>query len=184
MLRDIDIVKGCLNGDEKAFRMVYELFAPKMLPLCLRFFKSRDLAEDVLQESFITVFDKLYQFNESGPLESWIRKIVLHKCIHESKRENRLLSLTGIQVADDIEFNFDEQILDLNKEEIIELISELPYRCRLVFNLFAIEGFAHKEIAEELGISEGTSKSHLFDARAILKKRISESLLKKSNCVA
>jgi RNA polymerase sigma-70 factor (ECF subfamily) len=164
--------------------MIYELFAPKMLALCLRFFKSRDVAEDVLQESFIVVFDKLNQFNESGPLEAWIRKIVLHRCIHESKKESRYLSLSSVPLADNSDVVVQDEILELSKEELIEIIAELPHRCRLVFNLFALEGMPHKEIAGLLGISEGTSKSQLFDARVMLKKRIAESVLKKSHCVA
>lgn len=184
MQADLEIVKACLSGDEKAFRNFYERFAPKMLALCLRFFNSREVAEDVLQESFIVVFDKLFQYNETGSLEGWIRKIVLHKCIAVSKLSTNQLYLTEQSVSDHSE-SMEENELDLLSEvELISLISELPTKSKLVFNLYAIEGLRHKEIAELLGISEGTSKSHLHDARLNLRRRINESIIKKSNRVA
>jgi RNA polymerase sigma factor (sigma-70 family) len=183
-MKDLEIVKDCLKGEEKGFQAIYELFAPKMLSVCLRFFSSRDQAEDVLQDSFIIIFDKLAQYNQSGSLEGWIRKIVLNKCLLELKRQSRKLYLFE-DFQDVHNDEIDEAGIELlSQDEINVLISELPYKSKVVFNLYAIEGMKHKEIAELLGISEGTSKSQLFDARMSLKRRINELVLIKSNHVA
>jgi RNA polymerase sigma factor (sigma-70 family) len=149
-----------------------------MFAVCFRYAKSREEAEDVLQEGFVKVFENIGKFRKEGSLEGWIRKIMYHTAIQkfrERKEVDNAISLDGTnliltqQSSDDI-------LSNIQVKELLKLIQELPTRYQLVFNLYVFEGLKHREIAEQLGISEGTSKSNLSDARSILQKKIQNTL--------
>ena len=162
------LVKDCLKGDGVAQKQLYEHFAGAMLGICYRYTKSMVDAEDVLQEGFIMVFKNLYQFNFSGELGGWIRRIMVNTAINYLKKNSRyqteLLFTEGAlhPVSDD------DPEVSLNTKELAELIRQLPPGYQAIFNLHAIEGYSHVEIGKLLGIKEGTSRSQYARARSLL----------------
>lgn len=167
-----DIVKGCLCGNKKDQYLLYSHFSSKMFGVCLRYASSYEEAQDVLQEGFIKVFHNLSTYGGKGSLEGWVRRIMVNTSI-ERFRE-RVYHLPVEEVGENgagAHENDGLQSLGLN--EILSLIQTLPDQYRLVFNLFAIEGYNHKEIAEMLGISESTSRSNLSRARLLLQQKLS-----------
>lgn len=166
-----EILKGCLNNDRSSQKKLFDLYAPKMLAVCMRYIRNKEEAEDVLQESFIKVYKKLDTFKGNGSFEGWIRSIMVNTSLRHLENRKReidkteLTNYTPIPGINDIISKLDYQIL-------IKLVNELPDGYRLVFTLYAIEGFQHKEIAEKLGITVGTSKSQLARARDLLKKNV------------
>ena len=168
-----DLVEGCRKEDRNAQRKLYEHFHGKMLSICLRYAASREEAVEVLNSSFFKVFKNIHRFDgKKGNVEAWIRTIVTNTAIDryrkESKRPNTI----------DLDYAYKEShgsiaVEDLTAQEILKLVQDLPPAYRTVFNLFAIEGYSHKEIGERLGISEGTSKSNLAKARKKLQKALS-----------
>nr|WP_319399709.1 RNA polymerase sigma factor [uncultured Carboxylicivirga sp.] len=164
------IIKDCQNNKRRAQQQLYEMFAPKMLGVCMRYCKGRDEAEDCLQEGFIKVFSKIHLFGFKGSFEGWIRRIVVNTVIeHFRKKQPEVLVDEFPTITDEEE---DVYIPIVNQTELLAMIQELPPKYRLVFNMYAIEGFSHQEIAEEMGISIGTSKSNLSRARQWLKQQI------------
>lgn len=172
-----ELVKGCLSGVPAYQRALYKRYAAKMLTVCLRFAKRREEAEDILQEGFITVFDKLTQFKMQGSFEGWVRRIMVNKAIENYRKASKVFPVIDI---DDVEDNFitNENVTSaISSKELMEMIHELPPTYKMVFNLYAFEGMTHKEIAENLGIAEGTSKSNLSDARTLLKKKLARNTM-------
>lgn len=170
-----NLVKGCIAGDRAFQSKLYSLYAGKMLGVCLRYARNRQEAEEILNEGFFRVFTYLHKFREEGSLEGWMRKIMVNCALFKYKKNSKLyaITVTGdtmLDVADSTDI-----IAFLGKKELVSLIQSLPPACRLVFNLYVFEGYKHREIADLLNISEGTSKSNLFDARAILQKAINAS---------
>jgi len=165
------LIKACLKHDVQAQRRLYELFAAQMLPVCFRYAGSKPEAEDILQEGFIKVFQHLPRYKDTGPLEAWIRRIMVNTAIDYLRRNKRRQQ----------ELELNETILDPKWEDVLdqmeatflmELIQELPDGYRMVFNLYALEGYSHQEIAKQLGISEGTSRSQYTRARKHLQRLI------------
>jgi RNA polymerase sigma factor (sigma-70 family) len=172
-----ELVKGCLEGAPAYQRALYKRYAAKMLTVCLRFAKRREEAEDILQEGFITVFEKLKQFKMQGSFEGWVRRIMVNKAIENYRKASKVFPIIDIE---DVEDNFvtNESISsNIAAKELMEMIHELPPTYKMVFNLYAFEGMTHKEIADNLGIAEGTSKSNLSDARTLLKKKVARSMM-------
>ncbi len=169
---DSEIIKDCLKGNATAQRLLYKQFAPKMLLVCLRYFRSREEAEDVLQEGFIIVFEKLNQFRGDGPFEAWVRKIMVNKSVEQLRKSSFMHPTVDFEEADYDFISAEEILSGIASKVLLSMIQELPPACRMVFNMYVFEGMKHKEIAEQLSVSENTSKSNLFDARAILKKKI------------
>jgi RNA polymerase sigma-70 factor (ECF subfamily) len=165
-----DIIKGCIEGDRIAQEQLYNMFAPKMYGVCLRYSQCAEEAQDALQDGFIKVFDKIYQYKNIGSLEGWIRRVMVNTSL-ESYRKRRNVQLT-FQIPDIQEEEAESRDLGLSEKDLIGLIQGLPDKYRMVFNLYVFEEMTHKEIANELKISEGTSKSDLSRARAILQKKI------------
>lgn len=174
---DNEILNGCLAGEREAFRLLYDKYAAIMLGLCRRYARNSSDAEDILQEGFIKVFDNLNQFKNRGSFEGWIKKIMINTALSYYRTKSPLHNYAEIEKIK--EHPKEEYIaLDsLETEELMNMIGSLPIGCKTVFNMYAIDGYTHKEIAEELGISEGTSKSQLFDARKLLKVMIGKSLI-------
>ncbi len=170
---DETLVKYCLKGDPKAQRVLFDKFAPKMLSVCLRYAKNKEQAEDVLQDSFVKVFSKLKLY-KGGSLEGWIRKIMVNTSLDLIRKEKKYQDNV---VIDNVEFKLEKNsyILEtIHADDLLKLIQEMPIGYKTVFNLFAIEGYSHKEIAAELSISENTSKSQYSRAKIYLQQKLKE----------
>jgi len=143
-----------------------------MLSVCLRYMKNTEKAEDALQDGFIKVFVNLLNYNNSGVLEGWIRRIIVNTCLDELKKNKKLLLNVSVE---EVEYRLESHDFvqeQMMADDLMKLIQNMPEGYRVVFNMFAIEGYAHQEIATQLGISESTSKSQYLRARAYLKNRI------------
>lgn len=171
-MTDQELVQACMRKDPKAQRALYDQFAGKMMGVCLRYAKDQSDAQDVLQEGFIKVFEKLEQYSGKGSLGGWIRMIMINTALIKIRKEKKFSHHE--ELSDAAEFTqADYGVLDtLAAEEIMKLIQKLPDGYRTVFNLYAIEGYSHKEIGEMLGVSESTSKTQFFKAKNHLKKAI------------
>lgn len=171
---DSALVKKCLKGDTRAQRALFEKFAPKMLGVCMRYAKNTEQAEDVLQDGFVKVFTKLSNYSGNGSLEGWIRRIIVNTALDEIRRNVKFQSNVNV---DDVDYKLelDSHIVEgLAAEDLMKVVNDLPDGYRIVFNMFAIEGYSHKEIAVQLNISENTSKSQYSRARAYLKNKLEE----------
>ncbi len=170
------LIKACLEEDRNAQRNLYELFAPKMFGVCLRYAKNREEAEDIMQEGFVQVFKSLQNFKFSGSFEGWIRKIMVYGAIAKYRGKSKLHSVLNIETENIIACGNEEILSRLGKKELLQMVQDLPPAYRMVFNLYVFEGLKHREIAEQLDISEGTSKSNLHDAKLILQRAVSNSM--------
>lgn len=162
----------CKKGDRKAQKALFDSLSGKMLAVCMRYCGDRSLAEDLLQEGFITLFSKLDTFKGEGSFEGWARRIFVNTALMELRRRDALKMSDDIDMARGVEAPTSTQLQDIGYSELMKLVMDLPDGFRTVFNMFVIEGYSHKEIAEELGISEVTSRSQLNRARAWLQSRI------------
>ena len=171
MLSEDEIVKGCKKQKAEAQQSLYDRYSGKMYVLCLRYAKHKAEAEDILQEGFIKVFENIKSFRGDGSFEGWIRRIMVHTAIkyyHKASRKNEAI---GWEKLPDSPLK-PEVYGQLDADQILELIQELPEGYRQVFNLYALEGYKHKEIANMLEIGESTSRSQLTKARSLLQKMI------------
>jgi RNA polymerase sigma factor (sigma-70 family) len=165
------IIKGCVAGKNSSREKLYKLYSGKMWAVCLRYARDHDQAKDILQDGFVKVFEKISQFEGRGHFEGWLRRIMVNTALAEY-RKFRYLSFEANSPIPENDESDDNVECDISVQELMEIIKELPPQYKMVFNLYAIEGYSHKEIAESLNISEGTSKSNLSRARDILKKKI------------
>ena len=170
------LIQGCLKGDRQCQNGLYDFFASKMFIICLRYAKNREEAEEVLQEVFLKVFDHIHQFKFAGSFEGWMRKIMVNCALQKYRNKTNLHPVISIEVAPIENMGNEDIISKLGTKELLKMVQQLPPAYRLVFNLYVFEGLKHREIAAHLGISEGTSKSNLSDARAILQKTVANSL--------
>ena len=173
-MEDKALVENCIKGDPKAQRMLFDKFASKMLGVCMRYTKNTEQAEDVLQDGFVKVFTKLDHFKGGGSLEGWIRRIMVNTALDEIRRNVKFQKNVAV---DDVDYKLDTNayiIEGLQSEDLLKLINDMPDGYKVVFNMFAIEGYSHKEIANQLGVSENTSKSQYSRARAYLKTKLEE----------
>jgi RNA polymerase sigma factor (sigma-70 family) len=168
---DKNLLDGCRRHDKHAQRFLYEHFAPRMLALCNRYVKDRMEAEDLMVVAFTKVLDRIRQYKGEGSFEGWIRRIMVNEALSFLRRNKSMYLETDIEAADR-EPDYENLESTLEAEDLMKLISELPPGYRIVFNLYAIDGFSHQEIATQLGITENTSKSQLSRARAQLQKRL------------
>ena len=168
------IISDCIAGSRKAQAKLYHQFAPKMFGVCLRYAKDATEAEDNLQEGFIKVFTNLKSFRHDGSLEGWIRRIMVNVSLEKIRKNHVMYPVEDVTVYVSINFS-DDVIAKMSAEDLLNMIRELPPRYQLVFNLYVIEGMSHQEIAREMSINEGTSKSNLARARDILKKKVNEN---------
>jgi len=168
---DHDLIEGCILGNPVMQKNLYDKYAPKMYGICLRYAANSEDAKDILQDGFVKVFINLSKFKAMGSFEGWMRRIFVNTAIELYRKKNQLYAISENQ-EENIP-NQDISALDeLEAEDIIRLISELPNGYRTVFNLFAVEGYSHKEIATMMKISEGTSKSQYARAKAWLQEKI------------
>ena len=170
------LIKGCIKQQADAQKYLYNCYAPTLYGICLRYTKNVHDAEDLLQEAFIKIFNNLDKFKFNGSFEGWLKRLTINMAInnyHNKKKE------TCEPVNDDYEhYSHNEIIEKMNAEQILQSINKLPEGYRMVLNLYAIDGYSHKEISDMLGISEGTSKSQLSRAKASLL-----SIITKENAV-
>jgi len=172
-----ELIQNCIQGKRIAQNQLYEHFASKMFTVCLRYSNSREEAKDLLQEGFIKVFDCLHQFKYEGSFEGWMKKVMVNNALQKIRAKSHLHAIVPIEDVLQTETVSQQEILSrLGTKELLQLIQELPTVYRLVFNLYVFEGMKHKEIGKLLGISEGTSKSNLHDARLLLQKKLKETL--------
>ena len=167
------IVKGCINGDPEARRVLYEKYSAQMYSVCKRYTKNIDDANDIFQESFYLIYKNISQLRNVEALSGWIKKIFINTAIENSNRIKRFYEVSGpYNKSKEAEYDWNYAISKISTDELTKLIQSLPTGCLTVFNMYVIDGFAHKEIAAKLNISVGTSKSQLHDARKLLKIKI------------
>jgi RNA polymerase sigma factor (sigma-70 family) len=173
MQTEKQLIEDCIKENRAAQKALYDRYCRKMMVVCLRYAKSTQEAEDVLQEGFIKVFANLTSFRGDARLDTWITRIMINTALNAQRQKLYLIPMVDV---DGIDLREDEQISlsGFHLNELITVVQSLPDGCRLVFNLFAIEGYSHKEIGEMLSISEGTSKSQYNRAKSLLKIRLSQ----------
>ena len=183
------LIEQCRKKNRHAQRILFDTHYKKMMPICLRYLKSEEDALEVINNAFLKVFNKISQYKSEGSLESWIKRIVINSTIdfvrsNKSYKDNFIhtneFDLYG-EPREELELDEEfDPILDFSKEELFEMVAKLPQATRVVFNLFVIDDFSHKQICEKLSISEGTSKWHLSNARKLLKEKLNQALVIKS----
>lgn len=166
-----ELIKQCANNDRKAQKEIYQLFAGKLFSICLKYSKNKQEAQDNFQDGFIVIFDKIGQFNFKGSFEGWLKRVMVNTVLLKYRKKN-VLNIVTEDIPDEVIVDVDDDEISL--DFLLNLINELPDRYRMVFNLYALDGYSHKEISEMLLIAEGTSKSNLARARAILKQKIED----------
>jgi len=164
------LLHECKKNNTQAQEQLYKLLAPKLFAVSLKYSRSYEEAQDNLQESFLIIFDKLKQFNGDGSFEGWAKRLVVNYVLQQYRKQVSFLELVSDKIAEVEEVEIDDE--SVNMEFLLKIIQELPDRYRLVFNLYVVDGYSHKEIAEMLEISDGTSKSNLARAKMILKEKI------------
>ena len=169
------MLQGCIDNVAAAQEALYLRFSPRMLGVCYRFARSREDAEDMMQEGFIKVFSQIHQFRNQGALEGWIRRIIVHTCINVLKKNKKFTDSVDLFHASSIFLNESNIPSILQAKQVVECIRLLPVGYKTVLNLYAIEGYSHKEIASILDIEESTSRSQYTRAKSMLE----EVLLKK-----
>jgi RNA polymerase sigma-70 factor (ECF subfamily) len=171
MITESDLIEGCKRGDRKMQHELYLRFAPKMFGVCLRYAGNTEEAEDILQEGFIKVFNKIGSYRGEGSFEGWIRRIFVNTAIEHFRKKTYLQPITEHEEST-VEGKYLSVLDNLAEKDIIKLVQQLSPGYRTVFNMYVIEGYTHKQIAEALGISEGTSKSQLSRAKQILQELV------------
>lgn len=172
---DIVLIKGCLENDREMQEKLYRKYASSMYQVCLAYSKDKSSAQDILQDSFVKVFRNLEKFNEKGSLEGWIRRIVTNTSIDFYRKQignKRMIPFE--EVRQKVNIKGSEATESIQYQDIYKQVRRLPEGARMIFNLFAIEGYTHREIADKLDITEGTSKSQVNRARKLLNNWLSE----------
>lgn len=168
-----NIIEGCRRKDKEAQRLLYEMFSASMFGVCLRYAGSQDDAQDILHEGFLKIFEKIAQFESRGSFEGWIRRIMVNTALEKFRSKQKSVDLNEEITEGEAGAGF-EMDDSITVKELLHMISELTPQYKMVFNLYAIEGYSHKEISKMLDISEGTSKSNLSRARSILQEKVKE----------
>lgn len=165
-------MKGCIKGDSNARRELYERYAAQMLSVCYRYAHNSEDAKDIFQQAFYLVYKNIDQLKDHKALSGWIKRIFVNTALQYYKKNHMMFALQDFSSNELDLLDTMDPLSKMAEKELIELIQALPGGCREVFNLYVVDGYSHKEIAERLNISVGTSKSQLFDARRLLKKAI------------
>jgi len=168
-----EIILGCINRDKLSEDLLYAHFAPIAYAICLRYASNTDDAKDIFQEAFVKVYLQIKNYNKQGSFDGWVKRIFVNTAIDYCRKNKNIHFTAFTEQYEDKTINEDvQQHIDIPKEKLLQLIRNLPDGYRLVFNLYAMEKYSHKQIAETLHIEEGTSKSQLFKARKMLQKEI------------
>ncbi len=168
------LIEACKNNDASAQKLLYETFARKMMSVCLRYADSREMAEDFLQEGFIKVFSSIQSYNYEGSFEGWMRRVFVNTALESLRKNDLLRNGIGLDSLDPQQEADYSAVDKISADELMELIAQLPSGFRTVFNMFAVEGYSHKEIAQALNITESTSRSQYTRAKKLLQKWINE----------
>lgn len=172
--KEDELIKGCLRRERTAQQQLFDLYSSKMYGLCYRYVRHAMEAEDILVTAFTKIFERIGQFKGEGSFEGWMRRIMVNEALTHLRKSRTMYLETELEQADR-EPDYDRLSDHLEEEDLLKMIQELPPGYRLVFNMYAIDGYSHKEIAEQLGISENTSKSQLSRARVYLQKMLADS---------
>ena len=168
-----NIINGCLKGNRRDQELLYRRYAAKLYAVCLQYSSNDEEARDILQEGFIKIFDNLVHYKHEGSFEGWIRRIIVNTALEKYRSRHNLYRIDDIDDILELDADPDnEDYSGLEAGDLLDIIRELPPKYRMVFNLFAIEGYSHREISKMVNISEGTSKSNLSRARIILQRRV------------
>jgi RNA polymerase sigma-70 factor (ECF subfamily) len=168
-----NIINGCLKGDRRDQELLYRRYAARLYAVCLQYSGNDEEARDVLQEGFIKIYENLVHYKYEGSFDGWVRRIMVNTALEKYRSKHNLYRVDDIdQIPEPNAEPDNEDYAGLEARDLMEIIRELPPRYRIVFNLFAIEGYSHKEISDMMSISEGTSKSNLSRARVILQRRV------------
>ncbi len=169
-----NIISGCLNGNRRDQELLYRRHSAKLYAVCLQYSGNDEEARDILQEGFIKIFANLNHYKFEGSFEGWMRRIMVNTALERYRGKYNLYRVDDIEALQEFGAEPDsEDYAGLEASDLLEIIRELPPKYRMVFNLYAIEGYSHKEISKMVNISEGTSKSNLSRARIILQRRVS-----------
>ena len=174
-----ELIKACIKNDSKAQRLLYEKYDARFFAVCKRYFTDVQQADDALVKGFLKIFQNLENYSFEGGFEGWMRRIMINECLMEL-RKNKIFHLNVDDYSSSISSN-QEASQQIEEDDVMKLLDYLPEGCRLVFTLYVIEGYKHKEIAESLGITEGTSKSQLNLAKTKLKDMLIKNENLKSN---
>lgn len=169
-IEDTDLISGCLAGDRRTQKQLYDKYSGKMYAVCMRYMGNADDAQDILQDGFIKVYKNLDKFRGEGSFEGWMRRIMANTAIEQLRRKKLTFSVADKE--EQIELKAPGAVDNLSEKDLLKIVSELSPGYRTVFNMYVVEGFGHKDIADALGISEGTSKSQLARARVILQEKV------------
>ncbi len=165
------LILRCAKNDRDAQKEIYQLFAGKLFSICLKYSKNKQEAQDNFQDGFVTIFNKIDTYNFKGSFEGWLKRVMINTILLKYRKKS-VLNIVTEEIPDEVVVEVDDDEISL--DFLLDLIKELPERYRMVFNLYVLDGFSHKEIAKMLKIAEGTSKSNLARARMILKRRLEE----------
>ncbi len=171
MFSEEQIIRACKKNDKKAQKMLYNRFAPIMLGICMRYALSRPEAEDIMQEGFLKIFLKIKQYQGTGSFEGWMRKIIINTAISNYRKNLKHYYQDDLDNVSDIN-SYTVSYGEFTKDELLKVIRELSSGYRIIFNMFAIEGYKHKEIAKMLNIDVATSKSQYSRAKKIIRKNL------------
>ena len=167
-----ELIKACLQNNQRAQKVLFDTHSPRLMGVCLRYAKDRDEAQDMLQDGFIKIFQKLDAYSGEGAFGGWLHRLMVNTCLDQIRKNSKFAYSIEIEKAE-FELNDSEDAISkMRTQELLQLIQQLPEGYRMVFNMFAIEGYGHKEIAEILGIAESTSKSQYRKAKIWLQKAI------------
>jgi RNA polymerase sigma-70 factor (ECF subfamily) len=169
------LIKGCIDGDRKAQKALYDRYSRKMMGVCLRYVKDTEDARDLMQEGFIKLFTHLHDYTGDGSFDGWVRKIFVNCALERLRHHDVLRDASDISEVNYAEIPDETVVSDISSEELMEYVKSLPDGFRMVFNMYAIEGYSHKEIGERLNITESTSRSQYTRARKLLQKKILEN---------
>ena len=171
---DKHLLDSCIKGEREAQRILYDRLAPRMFPLCIRYIGDRIMAEDILQEGFITLFAKLKDYKGDGSFEGWARRIFVTTALMSLRKKDVFKMSEELDAVRGMKADTTSQMQNIGYKELMELVMSLPPGFRTVFNMYAIEGYSHKEIAETLGITETTSRTQFSRARIWLQNKIQD----------
>ena len=163
------LIDNCKKNDTKAQSQLYKLFSSKLFSLCLKYSRNYAEAEDNLQDSFVTIFNKISQYKNKGSFEGWMKRVTINTALQRYRKKG-VFNIINEENIEDVTVEIEDD--DISIDYLLGIIQELPDRYRLVFNLYVLDGYSHKEVADMLNITTGTSKSNLARARLILKEKI------------
>jgi len=170
------LIKGCINNDRKAQQALYDKYSGRMMAVCLRYVKDTEDARDLLQEGFIKLFMNIHRYTGDGLFDGWVRKIFVNCALERLRQQDVLRNADDIDETDYADIPDESTVSQLSADEIMVYVRSLPDGFRTVFNMFAIEGYSHKEIGEKLNITESTSRSQYMRARKLLQKMILQNM--------